>query len=109
MRAGNLDRTIFLHSPDMYTVDAAGTPETEGQYPFYGTQVRAQLIEASTEEYQRAYGDGGNMAVIFRTRWLDGVTTAHSVTYADKTFNIRDIKEIGRRKGLELRCEEVRE
>ena len=70
--------------------------------------VRAQIIQASTEEYLRAYGEGGNTAIIFRLRWLDGVTVAHHVSFDGKTLNIRETKEIGRRKGLELRCEEVR-
>jgi SPP1 family predicted phage head-tail adaptor len=106
MRAGKLDRTITIQAWDE-------NPEPDD----YGTvtpvwvdfaTLRAQIIEASTEEYQRAYGEGGNTAVVFRTRWQAGVTVGHRVVYDGKGLNIRDLKEIGRRKGLELRCEEVR-
>ena len=70
--------------------------------------MRASLIQASTEEYQRAYGEGGNTSIIFRTRFLGGVTTDHRVSYDGRILNVREVKEIGRRRGLEIRCEEVR-
>ena len=104
MRAGKLDRRITIESFSN-AVDPHGTPvETWSKFAC----VRAELIEARTEEYQRAYGEGGNVAVIFRIRWLDDVTTGHRVVYEGRNLNIRDIKEIGRRRGLELRCEQVR-
>lgn len=104
MRAGKLDRTITIQAFTS-TVDDYGTPtETWADV----TTLRAQLIEASTEEYQRAYGEGSNTAVIFRIRWLYGVTVDQRVLYEGKALNIHETKEIGRRKGLELRCEEVR-
>lgn len=106
MRAGKLDREIQLQSFSN-TVEADGTPVGAwANVP--GGNVRAELMHASTEEYQRAYGEGGNTAIIFRIRWLEGVTTDHRIQYAGTELNIREVKEIGRRKGLELRCEEVR-
>lgn len=104
MRAGRLDRQIIVQSFSN-TVAPDGTPVES--WTTLAT-VRAQIIEASTEEYQRAYGEGGNTAVVFRTRWLAGVTTTHRVQYEGRNLNIRETKEIGRRRGLELRCEEVR-
>ena len=105
MRAGKLDRVITIQ---VYT----RTGTTPGGAPIMAwsdvATVRAQLLQASTEEYQRAYGEGGNTAVIFRIRWLDDVTVEHRVVYEGKNLNIRETKEIGRRHGLELRCEEVR-
>lgn len=104
MRAGRLDRQITIQSFSN-TVSADGTPvET---WTMLAT-VRAQIIEASTEEYQRAYGEGGNTAIIVRIRWLDGVTIRHRALYEGRNLNVREVKEIGRRRGLELRCEEVR-
>lgn len=104
MRAGKLDRSITLQSVSS-AIDPHGTPvET---WTTVAT-VRAEVIEVGTEEYQRAYGEGGNTSVIFRIRWLADVTTSHRVQYEAKNLNVREIKEIGRRRGLELRCEEVR-
>ena len=104
MRAGKLDRSIKIQAFTS-TVNEYGTP-IEAWTDF--ATVRAQIIEASTEEFQRAYGEGGTTVVVFRIRWLSGVTIEHRVVYEGHNLNIRDIKEIGRRKGLELRCEEVR-
>ncbi len=107
MRAGKLDKVIQIEAvvqaqPDEYgVVDPAGGAVTS-------RTVRAQVIQASTEEYLRGYGEGENTAIIFRTRFVDGVTTDDRLGYAGRVFNIREVKEIGRRVGLELRCEEVR-
>ncbi len=104
MRAGKLDRSIVIQSfsntvlPDGTPVESWTTVAT----------VRAQLVQASTEEYLRGYGETDSLAVIFRIRWLAGVTTDHRVQHDGRNLNIREVKEIGRRKGLELRCEEVR-
>lgn len=105
MRAGKLDETIEIQSysagtPDEYGVSAPG-------YSAFAT-VRAQILQQSTEEFLRAYGETAMTAVVFRLRWLSGVTTSHRIVHEGRNFNIREVKEIGRGKGLELRCEEVR-
>lgn len=104
MRAGHLDREIVIQSASS-TVGADGTPSTV--WTDFAA-VRAQLVQADTEEFLRGYGETAGLAVIFRIRWLDGVSVEQRVRYAGRSLNIREIKEIGRRKGLELRCEEVR-
>lgn len=105
MRAGKLDKVITIDAysagvPDDYGVTAAGWSTI--------ATVRAQVLQQSTDEYLRGYGEGAATVVIFRARWLDGVTVEHRVTYGGTAYNIREVKEIGRRVGLELRCEEVR-
>jgi SPP1 family predicted phage head-tail adaptor len=105
MRGGNLDRIITI---DSYS---AGEPDEYGNtVPGWNLYLalRAQLVSMSTEEYLRAYGEGSEAVLVFRTRYRDGITTAHRVTFEGRQLDIKDIKEIGRRKGLELRCEEVR-
>jgi SPP1 family predicted phage head-tail adaptor len=104
MRAGSLDRTITIEALTVAVDDAGTTAET---WTTFAT-VRAQIIAASTDEFFRGYGEGGNTVVAFRTRYLEGVTTDHRVAYDGRSLNIREVKEIGRRRGLELRCEEVR-
>lgn len=101
MRAGKLDRVISI---DAYT---EGVPDEYGNsvpvWVAFAT-VRAQIVQASTEEFLRSYGETAETAIIFRTRFMEGVTTAHRVVYEGRNFNIREVKEIGRREGLELRC-----
>lgn len=101
MRAGKLDRTITIQR-FTNTVDDYGTPV---QAWADVATVRAQIIEASTDEYIAARGAVDKAVVIFRIRWLDGITNADRVTYGGQNFNMKETKEIGRRKGLELRCE----
>ncbi|MCR5856576.1 phage head closure protein [Mesorhizobium sp. J428] len=105
MRAGQLDREITIQAQTRTGTTPAGTPQFA--WTTFAT-VRAQIVQASTQEYLRGYGETDNLGVVFRIWWLDGVTTEHRVHYAGKTLNIRETKEIDRRKGLELRCEEVR-
>lgn len=104
MRAGTLDRQISIERLST-AIDEAGTPiETWTEI----ATPRAALVQASTAEYLRGYGETEAMAVIFRIRWLDGITPGHRVTYDERTLNVREVTEIGRRRGLELRCDEVR-
>lgn len=99
MRAGKLDRVIDIVRVTSET-DPYGNPiETEETI----ATLRAQLIEASTEEFQRAYGASGETAIVFRTRFLDDVTLADRVEYEGDSYNILALKEIGRRRGLEIR------
>lgn len=100
MRAGKLDRIITIERVTT-TVDEYGTP-VEGWTTV--ATLRAELIQSSASEFIRAYGATTDTIVIFRTRYLDGVTTADRVTYAGHPFDLKEVKEIGRRKGLELRC-----
>jgi SPP1 family predicted phage head-tail adaptor len=100
MRAGNLDRIITIERVTT-TVDDYGTP-VEGWATV--ATLRAELIQSSAQEFIRAYGATTDTIAIFRTRFLDGVTTADRVTYASRAYDLKEIKEIGRREGLELRC-----
>lgn len=102
MRAGKLDRTIIIQrweeqpEPDEY-----GTVKPD--WVNLAT-LRAQIIQSSTEEFIRAYGASDETVVVFRTRFLGGVTNANQIIYDGAAFNIKEVKEIGRRKGLELRA-----
>lgn len=100
MRAGKLDRSITFQS---YTsgVDELGNPA--GMVWSDIATVRAEIVQASTEEFIRAYGASDETLVIFRIRWLAGIKNADRIVYAGQNHNIKEIKEIGRRRGLEIR------
>lgn len=102
MRAGKMDRTIRIDRFDAGAVNEYGTP-TPTFVPL--ATLRAQLIESSTEEFLQAQGTVDRTAIIFRTRWMQGVTNADRVHYEGSFFNVLETKEIGRRRGLEIRCE----
>ncbi|KQY21025.1 phage head closure protein [Rhizobium sp. Root483D2] len=102
MRAGKLDRTIRI---DKW--DEAPEPDDFGTVKPNFTPLatlRAQIMQSSTEEFIEAQGATDDTLIVFRTRWLPGVTTADRVHYDGKDFNIKETKEIGRRKALELRA-----
>ncbi|WP_430251693.1 phage head closure protein [Neorhizobium sp. DAR64860/K0K1] len=101
MRAGKLDRTITIERFSS-TPDDFGTP-VETWTPV--ATLRAQVIQSATEEFLSAQGATDATVIVFRTRWLDGIMTSDQLGYEAKSFNIREVKEIGRRRGLEIRCE----
>jgi SPP1 family predicted phage head-tail adaptor len=103
MRAGLLDRTITIERVSNGTSDSGAVAETWSPL----VTLRAQLVQSGTEEFQRAFGASSETAVIFRTRYVAGITLADRVSYGSAVHNIVEIKEIGRRRGLELRCRRV--
>ena len=103
MRSGNLDREITLQSSTT-VIGADGTPS-----PTWTTlaTLRAQRIEATTDEYIRGYGASTERIMVFRTRYIDGVTGADQILFEGCPFVIKQIKEIGRRQALEFRAERI--
>lgn len=104
MRAGSLDRSITIQQ-SATVVDENGTPALT--WTDFAT-ARAQVVTATTNDFLKAYGETETMVAVFRIRWLAGVTTAMRVNYASENYQIVAVTEIGRRVGLELRCELVR-
>lgn len=100
MRAGKLDQTIIIERATT-VVDDYGTP-TEGWATV--ATVRAQRLQSSTAEFIEAFGADFKSVVVFRIRHLDGLTLADRITHAGTAFNLVEIKPLGRREGIELRC-----
>ncbi|WP_276118382.1 phage head closure protein [Pararhizobium qamdonense] len=100
MRAGKLDKTITIDRAAT-TVDEYGAP-TEGWTTI--TTVRAQLIQSTTEEFIQSFGSSSKVAVIFRIRHRDGIAVSDRLTHSGQAYDLKEIKELGRRDGLDLRC-----
>jgi len=100
MRAGKLNETITLRTVTFADDGYGGQVPTETDH----ATLRAQVIEESTDEFVRNYGVSTERLRIFRTRWLDGVNLTMTVVHNGVSYNTKQIKEIGRRRGLELRC-----
>lgn len=99
MRAGKLDKQILIKR-ETVTLDAFGVPT--GSLSTLHT-LRAQIITASTDEAIRAYGESTEVLTVFRTRFRDDILLSDLVEYDGREHNLIEIKELGRRKGLELR------
>lgn len=100
MRAGKLDKTIVIQSRGE-VIDDFGTV-TEGWTDI--ATARAQLLQQSTEEFLKSTGSTTETAVIFRIRWRANLSTDQRVSYNGQAFDLKEIKELGRRDGLDLRC-----
>lgn len=100
MRAGKLDRIIDIQRLSR-TVDDYGT-ETEAWAPV--ATLRAQLVQSSTEEFMSSFGSSAETAAVFRIRYRDDLLTSDRVTYWGQSYDVKEIKELGRREGLDLRC-----
>ena len=100
MRAGKLDRLIRIERATL-TDDGMGN-QTEEWLKL--ADLRAQIVQASTEEYIRAYGARAETVIIFRTHFFPDVKNSDRIMYAGSAFDIKETKELGRKQGLEIRC-----
>lgn len=104
MRAGKLDRTITIQRA-VETVAPSGDAVPEWSNIATGP---AEVLHRTSTEFTAAFGEAGKDAIGFRIRYLAGLTLADRVLFDGQAFNLVEIKEIGRRRGLELRCEAIR-
>jgi SPP1 family predicted phage head-tail adaptor len=99
MRAGKMDSIITIQRYSRVVDEGGGSVLTWTDL----VTVRAQIIQATTEEFMKSYGASDETAVIFRTRYVDGLKTADRVVWNGVNHNIKELKEIRRRKGLDIR------
>jgi SPP1 family predicted phage head-tail adaptor len=69
--------------------------------------VRAELVQLTAEEYLTGFGEGDASGAVFRIRYLSGITTADRVNFDGTVYDIDKMSELGRKRGLELRCSVV--
>jgi head-tail adaptor len=100
MRAGTLDREIIIERATV-NVSVEGTV-TDTWTPV--ATLRAELVEGISDETDPATTKA---TVIFRTRYVAGITVADRITYEGDHYNLKHVGEIGRRRGLELRAERL--
>lgn len=101
IQSGKLDRRIELQRL-VETVNDYG--ELTSTWTTYAT-VRAALRQRSAREFLQAFGDSETAHVLFTIRYVAGLTTADRVLFEGGANNIKEVVEIGRRRGFELRCE----
>lgn len=101
MRAGRLDRRISLQRATI-TQDSTGDEVlTWGTL----TTVWAEAKPMRGAESFTAQQFIGKTPVTFRIRWSDAtkaITVEDRIIFDERTFNILDVREIGRREGLEV-------
>jgi SPP1 family predicted phage head-tail adaptor len=72
-----------------------------GAWQQIGT-VWAEALQQGGSEFLRAATIESERKVVFRIRWLAGITVQHRVLYDGREHNVIEVKEFGRREGLEL-------
>jgi SPP1 family predicted phage head-tail adaptor len=103
MRAGNLDRVIQIERRST-ALDLYGVPIKV--WTAFAT-MRAQVLQFATDDHESERGNTTDSKITFRMRWMDGLTLDNRVSYQGQAFVIRQIKEIGRRVGLDVVGERV--
>lgn len=98
IRAGKLDRQITFER-ETETVAASGAV-SKAWAPV--ATVRAELVQRGADEYLAGFGEAENGSAVFRIRYLAGITTADRVTCDGVAYDIDEIAELGRKRGLEL-------
>lgn len=100
LAAGTLSHTIsFTREAKTRTPNRA----TSSAWTEFAT-TRAEVVKASASEFLTVFGAAENGTVIFRIRWRDDLTTADRVVFAGRAYAIKEIVEIERRRGLEIRA-----
>lgn len=99
MRAGNLDKSI--------TIQHSTRVRGEGGNSIYIWEdlvtLRAEIVQANTEEFIRGWGASDETLIIFRTRWIEGIRNSDRIVFDGRNHDIKELKGLGRRRGLEIR------
>ncbi len=98
MKAGALDRRAMLQRKTVVYDDYGGEIEAWAEL----ATVSAQVVQQSGREFLAAQQIQADQRVLFRLRWIEGVTVLDRVSYGGRLHNIQDVKELGRREGVEL-------
>lgn len=98
MRAGDMDRRILIQSYSYETDEYGGTIDTWTDV----AEVWANVTQQSGREFFGAGTIQSERKVVFRLRWLDGITVLHRIVYDGRDHDIQEVRELGRKEGLEL-------
>ncbi len=98
MKAGPLDRRVMLQRKTVVYDDYGGEIEAWAEL----ATVPAQVVQQSGREFLAADQTQAERRVLFRIRWFDGLTALDRVLHESRVHNIQDVKELGRREGVEL-------
>lgn len=101
MKAGILDRRLTVQRL------TTGTPDEYGVPSMSWTDVRTVWARVTPDSEDENYKLGVNEAFVLvkvQARWFAGLTTTDRLVIDGRVFDIRGIREIGRREGLEIKA-----
>ena len=100
MRSAKLDRIITI---ERLTETVAASGAVSVAWNALAT-VRAELVQQTALEAQSPLAEATSATVIFRIRYVPGITTADRINYDGMTYALKAVTEIGRRREIELRA-----
>lgn len=101
MRAGKMDRRITIRGTTLVPDGYGGW--IEGGVTDIAT-VWASAQQQGGREFIAADQVQSERRVVFRLRYRSDLDTTNTVLFEGTEFNIREVRELGRRAGLELHC-----
>jgi head-tail adaptor len=105
MRAGKLDRKLAFKRPnDNLTVSPDGVLS---EYWNVFAITRAELVSDALTMSPASYGSTSSDELVFRIRYRTDLWLGDQVHYEGQVFKLTGIRELGRRRVLELHCEAV--
>lgn len=99
IEARKLDRLVLIQRRSR-SINEAGAEATSW---LTIAEAYAQRLEAGSRELTRAYGQVEEGQAVWRIRFVEGVTTSHRLLVDEGALDIVEVRELGRRVGLELR------
>lgn len=101
IQAGRLDREITIQRA-AETIDAAGSIQTTWT-PL--ADMRAALLKTSIVDVAGESGSTTKARLTFQVRYLEGITLNDRIIYRGDSYAIKEIREIGRNRCLEIDAE----
>jgi head-tail adaptor len=103
MRSGKLDRRLQIERQEegLEAIDEFGRVTLRHQPVVL---VRAELLEHLAQESTRPPGASTEITLAFRMRYRPCIRPGDRARYCDQVLEIREVKDIGRRKVLEIVC-----
>ena len=99
IRAGQLDRVVTIQER-VVTENSVG--EDTYDWVDLATGVRAQVIQQSGREIFRAGSIQTAVDTLFVMRYRPDVSVSNRIVYNGKAYNLYSVRELGRRRGLEI-------
>ncbi len=104
MRAGKLDRVITIERKTETVADSGAVVVAWTNV----ATVRAEVVNASLADHTGDFGTAEEGSIVLRVRYLPGIASTDRIAYGGMSYDILSVNEIGRRRGLEIRCGRVR-
>jgi hypothetical protein len=101
MRAGSFDKQIVINRLNgAFSIDENGAIDLANSQ---GVPMRAALIETASTDVAADTGHKTQTVLKFKCHFLPDCKAGDRVTYDHGTYEILEVREIGRRKSLELK------